>query len=239
MNQNICNLDTKKLYNYKFQCQRNWGERTHAFLLVCFFIETYYFLMVFTEFFCCLYWTTLLHLPILFYENVNIVYRLKIRPVVFKLCAAALWGAVRNLKGAVNFFRKDEILQFFYRNLLGCAAKIFWSLSGCREPKSLKTTRLDRNDMKHQFLHTFLKYRIVSISKIKNLVFRNVCIQYVMDSTLNRSLGKKIVRDSRFLDCVGITYWYKHYGHILFWEGSTPLGDKIYQYDKKLKILHG
>jgi hypothetical protein len=24
--------------------------------------------------------------------------------VVFKLCAAALWGAVRNLKGAANFF---------------------------------------------------------------------------------------------------------------------------------------
>jgi hypothetical protein len=61
-------------------------------------------------------------------------------PVVFKLCAAALWGAVRNLKGAANFFREDEILQFFYRNLLGCAAKKFWSLSGCREPKSLKTT---------------------------------------------------------------------------------------------------
>ncbi len=60
--------------------------------------------------------------------------------VVFKLCAAALWGAVRNLKGAANFFRQDEILQFFYRNLLGCAAKNFWSLSGCREPKSLKTT---------------------------------------------------------------------------------------------------
>jgi hypothetical protein len=63
-------------------------------------------------------------------------------PVVFKLCAAALWGAVRNLKGAANFFRQDEILQFFYRNLLGCAAKNFWSLSECREPKSLKTTAL-------------------------------------------------------------------------------------------------
>ncbi len=62
--------------------------------------------------------------------------------MVFKLCAAALWGAVRNLKGAANFFRQDEILQLFYRNLLGCAAKIFWSLLGCREPKSLKTTGL-------------------------------------------------------------------------------------------------
>jgi hypothetical protein len=62
--------------------------------------------------------------------------------VVFKLCAAALWGAVRNLKGAANFFRKDEILQFFYRNLLGCAAKKIWSLLGCREPKSLKTTEI-------------------------------------------------------------------------------------------------
>ncbi len=62
--------------------------------------------------------------------------------MVFKLCAAALWGAVRNLKGAANFFRQDEILQFFYRNLLGCAGKKFWSLSGCREQKSLKTTDL-------------------------------------------------------------------------------------------------
>jgi hypothetical protein len=64
------------------------------------------------------------------------------RAVVFKLCAAALWGAVRNLKGAANFFRQDEILQFFYRSLLGCAAKFFWCLSGCREPKCLKTTAL-------------------------------------------------------------------------------------------------
>jgi hypothetical protein len=39
------------------------------------------------------------------------------RAVVFKLCAAALWGAVRNSKGAANFFRQYEILQFFYRNL--------------------------------------------------------------------------------------------------------------------------
>ncbi len=62
--------------------------------------------------------------------------------MVFKLCAAALWGAVRKLKGAANFFRQDEILQFFYRNLLGCAAKRFWSLLECREPKSLKTTGL-------------------------------------------------------------------------------------------------
>ncbi len=42
-----------------------------------------------------------------------------------------------------NFFRQDEILQFFYRNLLGCAAKNFWSLLGCREPQSLKTTDLN------------------------------------------------------------------------------------------------
>ncbi len=63
--------------------------------------------------------------------------------MVFKLCAAVLWGAVRNLKGAANFFRQDEILQFFYWNLFGCAAKKFWSLLGCREPKSLKTTALN------------------------------------------------------------------------------------------------
>jgi hypothetical protein len=67
--------------------------------------------------------------------------------VVFKLCAAALWGAVRNLKGAANFFRQDEILQFFYQNLLGCAAKKFWSLSGCREPKSLKTTAIAKKNV--------------------------------------------------------------------------------------------
>ncbi len=74
------------------------------------------------------------------YLNFSIQYNSN--SVVFKLCAAALWGAVRNLKGAANFFRQDEILQFFYRNLLGCAAKFFWSLLGCREPKSLKTTVL-------------------------------------------------------------------------------------------------
>jgi hypothetical protein len=71
---------------------------------------------------------------------------------IAKLCAAALWGAVRNLKGAANFFGQDEILQFFYRNLLGCAAKNFWSLSGCREAKSLKTTGiLGRTKIKSPF----------------------------------------------------------------------------------------
>jgi hypothetical protein len=58
--------------------------------------------------------------------------------VVLKLCAAALWGAVRNLKGGAIFFRQEEIFKFFYRILLRCAAKKIWSLSGCREPKSLK-----------------------------------------------------------------------------------------------------
>jgi hypothetical protein len=37
--------------------------------------------------------------------------------VVFKLCAAALRGAARNSKGAANFFRQLEILQFFHQNL--------------------------------------------------------------------------------------------------------------------------
>jgi hypothetical protein len=55
---------------------------------------------------------------------------------------ACRFTVCRNLKGAAKFFRQDEILQFFYRNLLGCAAKNFWSLLGCREPKSLKTTEI-------------------------------------------------------------------------------------------------
>jgi hypothetical protein len=74
--------------------------------------------------------------------------------VVFKLCAAALWGAVRNLKGAAKFFRQDETLQFFYQNLLGCATRNIWYLSGCREPKSLKTTALGAGI----FLIDFLKF---------------------------------------------------------------------------------
>jgi hypothetical protein len=45
-----------------------------------------------------------------------------------------------------------------------------------------------------------------------------------MNSTLNRTLGKKVVRDSRFLYCVWFSYRCKLYGHIWFWEGSTPLG---------------
>ncbi len=81
--------------------------------------------------------------------------QLHIITMVFKLCAAALWGAVRNLKGAANFFLQDEILQFFYRNLLGCAAKKFWSLSGCREPKSLKTTALLHSyQQPHSYSHS-------------------------------------------------------------------------------------
>jgi hypothetical protein len=31
-----------------------------------------------------------------------------LKAVVFKLCAAALWGAVRNLRGTANFFRNKE-----------------------------------------------------------------------------------------------------------------------------------
>jgi hypothetical protein len=57
--------------------------------------------------------------------------------VVFKLCASALKGAVRNSKGAVrnskgavrnskgvaNFFRQNEIFEFFYRNLADFSIK--------------------------------------------------------------------------------------------------------------------
>jgi hypothetical protein len=59
----------------------------------------------------------------------------KHRPVVFKLCAAALWGAVKNLKGAANFFRQDEILQFFNRNLLGVPRKFFGLFQGAASQK--------------------------------------------------------------------------------------------------------
>jgi hypothetical protein len=44
----------------------------------------------------------------------------------------------------------------------------------------------------------------------------------MINSTLNRTVGKKVVRDSRFLDCVWFSYRCKHYGHIWFWEGSPP-----------------
>ncbi len=37
--------------------------------------------------------------------------------MVFKLCAAALWGAAKNPKGAGFFFREYEIFKSFYRNL--------------------------------------------------------------------------------------------------------------------------
>jgi hypothetical protein len=54
-------------------------------------------------------------------ETVFIIHGFKVdldpRSVVFKLCAAALRGAVRNSKGAANFFRQNEIFEFFYRNL--------------------------------------------------------------------------------------------------------------------------
>jgi hypothetical protein len=48
--------------------------------------------------------------------------------VVFKLCAAALWGAVRNLRGAANFFRNKkysslsiEIWLIFQLNAAQCS----------------------------------------------------------------------------------------------------------------------
>ncbi len=109
------------------------------------------------------------------HENKRLLSGRSHNTVVFKLCAAALWGAVRNLKGAANFFRQDEILQFFYRNLLGCAGKNFWSLSGCREQKSLKTTAvLDINQTpvdspdnlnKNSTSHWKLKKKTISIIK--------------------------------------------------------------------------
>jgi hypothetical protein len=40
--------------------------------------------------------------------------------------------------GAANFFRQDEILQFFYRNLLGCAAKNFCLFQGAASQKVWK-----------------------------------------------------------------------------------------------------
>ncbi len=51
------------------------------------------------------------------------------RTVVFKLCAAALWGAVRNLRGAENFIRQYEIFKTFYQNLadflIKCCSMLF------------------------------------------------------------------------------------------------------------------
>jgi hypothetical protein len=69
--------------------------------------------------------------------------------VVFKLCAAALWGAVRNLKGAVrnlkgavrnlkgaaNFFRQFFLLQFFIEICLGVPRKIFGLFQGAASQK--------------------------------------------------------------------------------------------------------
>jgi hypothetical protein len=45
------------------------------------------------------------------------VNKVALKLVVFKLCAAALWGAIRNSKGAGNFFRQYKIFKSFYRNL--------------------------------------------------------------------------------------------------------------------------
>jgi hypothetical protein len=38
--------------------------------------------------------------------------------VVFKLCAAAPWGAEGNPKGAAIFFRQFKIFQSIYQNLV-------------------------------------------------------------------------------------------------------------------------
>jgi hypothetical protein len=63
-----------------------------------------------------------------------------------------------------------------------------------------------------------------------------------MDSTLNRPLSKKIVRDSRFYYCIRITYQGEHYRHVWFWEGSTPLGIAATQsfaiFQKMLDMYH-
>jgi hypothetical protein len=75
----------------------------------------------------------------------------------------------------------------------------------------------------------------VKSSNISNNLFE-------MDSTLNRPLSKKIVGDSRFYYCIRITYQGEHYGHVWFWEGSTPLGVAATQsfviFQKMLEMYH-
>jgi hypothetical protein len=71
----------------------------------------------------------------------------------------------------------------------------------------------------------------------------SICyISYQMNSMLNRTLGKKVVRDSRFLYCVWFSHRCKHYGHLWFWEGSTPLGTaatwSFAIFQKKLEMYH-
>jgi hypothetical protein len=71
--------------------------------------------------------------------------------VVFELCAAALWGAVRNSKGAAKFFRQYEIIKTFYRNLAD------FSIKSCLMNKNrliffTNSSKASRSD---EFLHPF------------------------------------------------------------------------------------
>jgi hypothetical protein len=63
-----------------------------------------------------------------------------------------------------------------------------------------------------------------------------------MNSTLNRALSKKIVRDSRFYCYIRITYHGEPSEHIWFWEGCTPLGVAATQsfaiFQKMLEMYH-
>ncbi len=55
--------------------------------------------------------------------------------VVFKLCAAALWSVVRNVRGAANFFRQYEIFKFFHRNLVDFSFKCCSMLFIIKNPR--------------------------------------------------------------------------------------------------------
>ncbi len=49
----------------------------------------------------------------------------QVRSVVFKLCAAAPWGAIRNLKGAVIFFSTRRNFKVFLPEFAWRCREIF------------------------------------------------------------------------------------------------------------------
>jgi hypothetical protein len=57
-------------------------------------------------------------------------------PVVFKLCAATLWGAVRNLKGAAIFFSIRRNITVFLSKFAWVCREIF--LVSFRVPQAKK-----------------------------------------------------------------------------------------------------
>ncbi len=57
-----------------------------------------------------------------------------------------------------------------------------------------------------------------------------------MISTLNRTLGKKVVRDSGFLHCVWFSYRCKHYGHFGFRRGSPRWAHRAVKFLQFFKI---